>query len=445
MNFVDRTRQEVKNEYDATGFLVEEAVNHEILKSVIFDQHEIIKNIDIVPRDYEFDKNANYVLTGLRRAGKSTMLYKKCRDLVDAGTNWNDIIYINFEDERLIEFNADDFNDIIAVHSEIGDGNGYYFFDEIQNIQGWEKFARRMADMKEHICITGSNATMLSREIETTLGGRFITKHITPYSFPEYLRATGTPWNTAGNLSTKAAGLIMKQFEKYLAFGGFPELLQYEIKREYIMSVYQKVLLGDIITRNKIRNDYAARILFKKIAESVCSEISYSKMHNLLNTVGISVSKDSVIEYVNYAINAYLLFPVQNYFTKFAEREGSQKYYFSDNGILNLFLRDGNSALLENVVATDLLRKYGEIFFLKSAKTGIDIDFYVPETKTAVQVAYSIKTSAREREISNLKKLASSFKEAERFVVLTKDEHEIIEENGIKIEVIPVFRFLLGI
>jgi len=148
---------------------------------------------------------------------------------------------------------------------------------------------------------------------------------------------------------------------------------------------------------------------------------------------------------VNYAINAYLLFPVQNYFTKFAEREGNQKYYFSDNGILNLFLRDGASALLENVVATDLLRKYGEIFFLKSAKTGIDIDFYVPETKTAIQVASSIKTSAREREISNLKKLAFSFKEAERFVILTKDEHEIIEENGIKIEVIPVFRFLLGI
>lgn len=417
-------------------------MDRELLKSVIFDQHEVIKNIEIIPRDYEFEPNADYVLTGLRRAGKSTMLYKMCRELVASGTDWNNIIYINFEDERLLGFNILDFNDIIAVQSEIGNGKGHYFFDEIQNIAGWEKFARRLADMKEHVCITGSNATMLSREMESTLGGRFITKHITPFSFSEYLRAREVPFDEKSLLSAKSFGKIMSCFDEYFTFGGFPESLQYKLKREYVASVYQKVLLGDIVTRNKIRNDYAAQMLFKKTAESVRSEISYSKLHNLLKTIGISVSKDSVIEYMNYAVNAYLIFPVQNYFTKFAERESNQKYYFSDNGLLNLFLNDGNSALLENMVATELYRKYGKIFFFKSSATGIDVDFYIPETKTAIQVAWSVKTSAREREIKNLKKTASSFSEAERFLILTKDEQENIEENGVRIEVMPVYRFL---
>ena len=132
-------------------------MNHDILKEVIFDQHEIIKKTKILPRDYDFDLNANYVLIGLRRAGKSTLLYKIVKDLVDKGIEWNQIIYINFEDERLAEFSLNDFNDLLSVQAELTDKTGYFFLDEIQNIEGWEKFARRMADSKEHTFITGSN------------------------------------------------------------------------------------------------------------------------------------------------------------------------------------------------------------------------------------------------------------------------------------------------
>ena len=165
-------------------------MNHALLKSVIYDQHEFIRNFQIVPRDYEFEENGNYVLVGLRRAGKSTLLYKIVLDLVASGVDWEQIIYINFEDERLSEFTVADFNDLLSVQSEMSDKKGYFFLDEVQNIDGWEKFARRMADAKEHIYITGSNAKMLSREIETTLGGRFFAKHITPYAFGEYLTGT---------------------------------------------------------------------------------------------------------------------------------------------------------------------------------------------------------------------------------------------------------------
>ena len=122
-------------------------MNHTLLKSVIYDQHEFIRNFQIVPRNYEFEENGNYVLVGLRRAGKSTLLYKIVLDLVASGVDWDQIIYINFEDERLSEFTVADFNDILSVQSELSDKKGYFFLDEVQNIDGWEKFARRMADI----------------------------------------------------------------------------------------------------------------------------------------------------------------------------------------------------------------------------------------------------------------------------------------------------------
>ena len=273
-------------------------MNHDLLKNIIYDQHELIQNADIVARpSYSFEPNANYVLVGLRRAGKSTLLFKIVQDLVAKGVTWEQIIYINFEDERLSEFQKEDFNDILSVQSELSAERGYFFFDEIQIVPGWEKFCRRMADAKEHVYVTGSNASMLSQEISTTLGGRYLTKYVTPYDFDEYLTAQNVPHDTRALLQTKANGRIRSYCAEYLQYGGFPEAIQYTAKREYISSVYQKILLGDIITRNGIRNDYAIKILMKKLAESVKSEISYTKLHGILKSIGISVGKESIIDY----------------------------------------------------------------------------------------------------------------------------------------------------
>ena len=380
-------------------------MNHTILKSVIYDQHEFIRDFQIVPRNYEFEENGNYVLVGLRRAGKSTLLYKIVLDLVASGVDWEQIIYINFEDERLSEFTVADFNDILSVQSELSDKKGYFFLDEVQNIDGWEKFARRMADAKEHIYITGSNAKMLSREIETTLGGRFFARHITPYAFGEYLTACGIPHDEPALLGTKTNGKIRAACAQYLQYGGLPESLLYKAKREYISGVYQKVLLGDIITRNSIRNDYAVKILIKKIAESVRSEISYANL---------------------------------------VEKESYPKFYFSDNGIVSLFLDRKESVQLENMAAVALARAYpDDVYYLKSAKTGIDIDFYVPSVGLAVQAAYSIAGDAREREVGNLKKLAQNAAEAVRCVIVTYEEEETIIEDGVTIEAVPLYKFLL--
>ena len=420
-------------------------MNHELLKSIIYDQHELIQNATIVARpSYTFEPNANYVLVGLRRAGKSTLLYKIVRELVASGISWDQIIYINFEDERLSEFQKEDFNDILSVQSELSSGQGYFFFDEIQIVSGWEKFCRRMADAKERVYVTGSNAGMLSREISTTLGGRYLTKYVTPYDFEEYLTALDVPHDHRALLQTKANGRIRSHCGNYLQYGGFPEVLQYTAKREYISSVYQKILLGDIIARNGIRNDYAIKILMKKLAESVKSEISYTKLHGILKSIGIAVGKESIIDYIQYAKDAYLIFSIQNFYARFAERESNPKYYFSDNGLLNLFLDDKKPSLLENAVAVYLTQKHPEdVYYLKSPKTGIDIDFYVPAARQAIQVAYSIQGDAYEREVGNLKKFAATVTEPHRYIIVTYEEETTIELSDVKIEVVSLMKFLL--
>ena len=418
-------------------------MNHDSLKQVIFDQHEIIKNFKIVPRNYDFDINANYVFVGLRRAGKSTLLYKIVQDLVASGVDWNQIIYINFEDERLEEFTTKDFNDILTVQSELSNKEGWFFLDEVQNIDGWEKFARRMADSKEHTFITGSNAKMLSSEIEERLGGRYLSKYITPYSFEEFLTAKKVDFSEKSVLGTKSSGLIKQALEEYFYFGGFPENLLYSDKRGYVSSIYQKILLGDIASRNNIRNTTGLRLLMKKIAETVKDEVSYSKLYNILKSIGVNISKDVVIDYIGYAKESYLIFAVKNYFSKFVDKETTPKYYWNDNGLLNLFLNKEEPRLLENLVAISLKNSYDEIFYLKSQN--LDADFFVPETGTVVQVTYSLGNISDDRETKTLVQAAKMVKEANRFIIITYDEEKVLEIDGVKIEVIPVWKWMLGI
>ena len=158
-------------------------MNHELLKKIIYDQHQVIKDAIIVERNIELEKDVNYVLVGLRRSGKTTLLYKRVQDLINEGVEWNQIIYINFDDERLVDFKLEDFDDILLTAEEMSNKKHYFYLDEIQNIDDWEKFAIRIANQGYKVDITGSNAKMLSKEVEAKLGGRYISKEVLPYSF----------------------------------------------------------------------------------------------------------------------------------------------------------------------------------------------------------------------------------------------------------------------
>ena len=320
----------------------------------------------------------------------------------------------------------------------------YYFFDEIQIIDGWEHFARRMADQKKHVYITGSNAKMLSSEMEKVLGGRYLSKMIMPFSLSESLDYKKIAHDEKAMLTTSKSAKIRRGCQEYVVSGGFPEAQHLSNKREYIKSVYEKVLLGDIVERERVNNKMALRLMIKKIAETVMHETSYNTLAGNVKATGVKTSTDAMIDYSSYAENAYLVFRNRNYVAKFAEKESTPRFYFYDNGILSLFLVDKPSALLENAVAVFLKRRYGEeVYYFKSSQTGVDIDFYLPEENCAIQVAYSLDT-AEERETKSLISFAEKTAGIRRLFIVTNEEERTIIKDGWTIEVLPVYKFILG-
>ena len=415
-------------------------MNKETLKKVIYDQHQVIRDTVIVDRDIELEKNANYVLVGLRRAGKTTLLYKRVQDLIKEGVEWNQIIYINFDDERLIDFKLSDFDDILLVAEEMSSKQHYFYFDEIQNIDDWEKFAIRVANQGSKVDITGSNAKMLSKEVAAKLGGRYIMKEVLTYSFNEYLRAYNLNYDV---YSTKEIAKINNLLEQYFIYGGFPASIDFKNKREYVSSVYQKVLYNDIITHNKVRSENGMKLLIKKISESVMQDISYTKLQNIITGIGYKISKDVIIDYCGYIKDSFLLFTIENYFASFVNKNSNPKYYFRDNGVLNLFIDGKKTALLENIVAINLYRNNNEMYYLKGNK--VDIDFYLPNNNTLIQVAYSLENQdTYEREVSNLINFSSDSKEELKLIIVTYEEKKEIQIEDKKINVITLKDFLLN-
>lgn len=420
------------------------AMDRSILKSVIADNQLEVPKYRVIPRNFSFEEFGNYVFVGIRRAGKSFLLYQRMQQLLSLGVGWDEMLYINFEDERLVGMCVDDLNLLLEVHLEMYGKKPILFLDEIQNIAGWDKFARRMADTKHRVYITGSNAKMLSGDVQTTLGGRYITVDVYPYNFREYLTANGMELTPTSLVATESKAEILRKFNDYFFFGGFPEGATLNAKRDYLTSIYQKIYLGDIATRHSIDNTFALRVLFKKVAESVKQPISFNRIANIVSSTGAKVGTTTVINYMEYAKNAWLISSVHNIASKLADKESIPKYYFNDNGILNLFLLDGQTSLLENLVAITLLRRYGRedaVFFYNKS---IEVDFYLPDTATAIQVCYSLDNTdgTFDREVGALVKLTKVL-DCSRLMIITYSEERMINAEGRILEVIPIWKWLL--
>ena len=420
-------------------------MNRDTLKQIMIDQKDIYLNNPLISREYPLEENVNYCFVGIRRTGKSYMMYQQIKSLLEKDVPLSQIVYVNFEDERLLEMTSDDLNTILEIGLELA-GFGikpYLFLDEIQNIDGWEKFVRRIADMKYKVNITGSNSKMLSSEIASTLGGRFVIMNIYPYSFAEYLIANGKEKNYLDTLSTSDKADILSQYNEYVTFGAFPELVEIKNKRIFLSSIYQTVYLGDIITRNKITNDFAIKLLLKKIAESITKPLSFTRLANIVKSAGTSLGKQTVINYVRYIIDSYLIFPLTNYAAKLIKKETSPKYYFMDTGLVGLMLLDCKSAQLENLVAIELIRRYGleNVFYFES---NVEIDFYVPNEKLAIQVCLQVldDMDTRERETRAFIKLHNFIPES-KCIIITNSEEASLECDGISISVLPAWKWLL--
>lgn len=418
-------------------------MDKQILKSIMLDNQKDIQQYEVFKRDFQFEEFGNYVFVGIRRAGKSFLLYQRMQQLLAEGIGWDSMLYVNFEDERLIGMQSSDLNLIIEAHLEMYGTRPILFLDEIQNVDGWEKFVRRLADTKYRVYVTGSNAKMLSSDVQTTLGARYIIINVYPYSFKEFLNVHQTKFDELALLATETRAIVMNRFIDYFYHGGFPEGALLKAKRNYLTSVYQKIYLGDIASRNGIGNTFGLKVMIKKLAESVRQPMSFNRIANVVSTTGSKLSTSSAIKYMEYAESAWLILRINNIAAKLAEKESNCKYYFTDNGILNLFLIDGNTSLLENLVAISLIRKFGtedSVFFYNK---GIEVDFYIPNEEWAIQVSYSIKDpDTRCRETEALHKIKNALP-CKRFSIITFDEEETILMGDTTIEVISVWKWLL--
>ena len=415
-------------------------MNKELFRAIISENQEFIGSIPLVERPLHLEESGNYVFVGVRQAGKSYLLYQRVKELLGCGINLHDIVYVNFDDERLLGMTTDDFDLILQAYYSMHGGQPILFFDEIQNVDGWANFARRLANQKHRVYVTGSNAKMLSRDIETVLGGRYLSVYVFTYSFEEYLKAIGISVS-GGSQYGRKANELQRHFRTYFEWGGFPELVNFREKRVWLNSLYNRIFFNDLVVRHKVKNEDSLRMCIRRLAESVMQPCSLNRLSNLVKSTGMPCSPSTVMEYVRYLQESCLLISLDNYASKFVDKETVKKHYFIDNGLLHLFINNPDTALLENLCAINLYKRYGKgVYYFNR---NIEVDFYVPDEKLAIQASFRMSEEATlEREIKALVALHGLY-ETQRNLIITYEDEGIMERDGIKIEIIPVWKWLL--
>ena len=415
-------------------------MNKELFRAIISENQEFIGSIPLVERPLHLEKSGNYVFVGVRQAGKSYLLYQRVKELLGCGINLHDIVYVNFDDERLLGMTTDDFDLILQAYYSMHDGQPIFFFDEIQNVDGWANFARRLANQKHRVYVTGSNAKMLSRDIETVLGGRYLSVYVFTYSFEEYLKAIGISVSGGSQYGRNAIEL-QRHFRAYCEWGGVRGLVSGGGVGVWLNSLYNRIFFNDLVVRHKVKNEDSLRMCIRRLAESVMLPCSLNRLSNLVKSTGMPCSPSTVMEYVRYLQESCLLISLDNYASKFVDKETVKKHYFIDNGLLHLFINNPDTALLENLCAINLYKRYGKgVYYFNRS---IEVDFYVPDEKLAIQASFRMSEEATlEREIKALVALHGLY-ETQRNLIITYEDEGIMERDGIKIEIIPVWKWLL--
>lgn len=266
-------------------------------------------------------------------------------------------------------------------------------------------------------------------------------KEVYPFDFSEYLRYENIELDANWEYAPIKTDVV-RIFEDYFNYGGLPEVIHYTDKRSWLTSLYQKIFFSDIVARNGIRNEQMLRLLVRKLAENVLRPTSVQRLKNILEGTGNKIARNTIREYIGHLQEAYITFSISNFTDKLTERESYKKHYFYDNGILNLFLYQPETKLLENLVALTLWKKYrdGLFFYMKN----IEVDFVIPEEQSAIQVSYSITDDLTfEREVNALKKINQAFKQINNLLIITKNQERTIELGDLTIQVIPIWKWLL--
>ncbi|MEA3351562.1 MAG: ATP-binding protein [Chloroflexota bacterium] len=402
-----------------------------------FDQKDLGLEREILPRIKSFLSVPHIVIiTGLRRAGKSTLLAQLAKKYLK-----NNYYFINFDDDRLLDFNLKDFSLLDEVLLESFGEQDIYLFDEIQNIPEWERYVRRLHDTGKKIFITGSNASLLSQELGTRLTGRHVNLELYPFSFREYLCFKNQEALLESKISTKQKNYLIKYSNDYLQTGGIPDFLKYQ-KKEILKHLYENILYRDIVARYNIVGSKNLKELALFLATNVSSLVSFNKLKNNLKLK----SSTTVKNYIDYLENAWLFFIV-NVFDYSVKRQqiAPKKVYIIDNGLRNTvgfkFSKD-TGRLMENVVFLSLRHREKEIFYYKTEQNH-EVDFYVRSEKKLIQVSHAFNTN--DLKIRETRSLLEAFDEldVDDLIIVTERDKGQINKDGKSIQVVPLYEWLL--
>lgn len=400
-------------------------IDKETLRRVVNLQRDELRMFEQGTEREDADKiNINVpfaiILSGIRRSGKSTLLRQLMRKT-------KGFYYFNFEDSRANGFRIDDFEKLDEIfHEDYGDQE-YYFFDEIQNAQKWELFVRRLVDIKKHVIITGSNASLLSKELGTKLTGRHLTHEIFPFSFKEFL-----------TIEKEKRGI--NSFEKYLSAGGFPEYLK--LKRpDILQELLSDILARDITSRYKIRNQQVLKELAIYLLTNIGKKITYNSLKKNFKLGSIH----TIISFLSYFGDTYMIFTIPKFDYSLKKMNISPKKVYSiDNGFSvknSSSFFDDRGRLLENMVFINLRKKHKEIFYFQESN---ECDFIIKDESNviqAIQVCYQINKDNQERELNGLIEAMNMFKLKEGLILTYNQDDKFIVKDKV-IKAVPMWKWL---
>lgn len=430
---------------------------------VLMKRKEVIKEIIIrnqsmdlgfvLPRDIQLQTETGRIVsvTGIRRCGKTHLLMHTMKSLLERNTDKSRLVYINFEDERLTA-ETEDLDLIIQSYVELFPESKmeevYFFFDEIQNVPGWEKFIRRLYDsVSRRIFITGSNSGMLSSDIATSLRGRSMSTELFPLSFSEFLRFRGMKpdlYTPGGKAS------LINALKEYLTRGGFPEIINAIQPQSVLQDYFYVMLYKDIIERYKVSNVSALKYFLNRLVINAGRPGSFNKIYNELRSAGYRISKDSLYSFAWYAEEAWFSFRMNRFDYSFVSREMSEKkIYIIDNGFLSslTWQFSGNwGTLLENTVFLHLRRRFGKDIFFYRGKNECDFVLFDRDKPAEVlQVAYDTDTDETlKRETDGLAGAAGYFGlKGGKIITLETEGDAINIAGGFTAETVPAWKWLL--
>ncbi|MBS3098808.1 ATP-binding protein [Candidatus Pacearchaeota archaeon] len=401
-------------------------VQKEILNNVIVSQRDFLDKSEQgtlreKEQEVKIEDSFALIITGIRRCGKSTFLNQLLKKQKKG-------YYLNLEDPRLDGFELSDFNKIEIIMKELYGENGVYFFDEIQVVLGWEKFIRYLVDKKEKIVLTGSNASILSRELGTKLTGRHLSVELYPFSFKEFL-------------SLKKEKPSVDSFEEYLNKGGFPEYLKKE-NPAVLHELLSDVVMKDIAARFGIKNTAILNKIVIYLISNVGKEFSYNSIKKMFEIKSVK----SVIDYISFFENAYLVFTLPRFSYSYKQQQvNPKKVYSIDNGFSSnnsaSFSKDYGK-MLENLVFLALRRRYKNIFYFQERN---ECDFIIKEKDKIVhvlQACFDLNEENKTREINGLIEALEKFNIKEGIILTYKQEDEFKIKDK-KIKILPVWKWLV--